>query len=249
MDIGMTRRDMMRDIGLAAGALVVLGPDAMGQQRGGAQTAQAGPLSEQAFRDGKYVLPPLPYAYNALEPHIGEQTLRIHHDKHHNAYVQGLNAALEQMTAAAKAGQKDLMQHWATLVAFNGSGHVLHTLYWENMTAGGGGQPEGPLAQALQRDFGSYDGFVAAFAGVAAQVRGNGWGVLAWEPIGRRLVVCGVGNHQDNVLVGSHPLLIMDVWEHAYYLNYQNERAKYVETFIKNLIDWDAVNRRFTAVQ
>lgn len=178
----LTRREMLKTVGLAAGSLAVLGETATAQQMmpTGAASMPASPTNAQ----GKYALPPLPYAYNALAPHISEQTLKLHHDKHHAKYVTDLNATLEKMSAAMHSGQQGEMDHLATLVAFNGSGDLLHTLYWQNMIASGGGEPKGEIATAIDRDMGSYSAFAAAFAALAAQVRGSGWAVLAWEPVG-----------------------------------------------------------------
>jgi superoxide dismutase, Fe-Mn family len=242
----MTRRDMLKNVGMAAGTLAVLGDQVLAQ---GSRGAPPPDIQQATTPSGQYVLPPLPYAYDALAPHISEQTLRIHHDRHHAKYVQELNAASAKMTEAARAGHRELMDHLATLAAFNGSGDMLHTLYWQNMTPNAPGKAEGDVAGQIEREFGSYDAFAAGFAALAGQVRGSGWAILAWEPVGKRLILSGLEQHQNDIFVGSRPLMVCDVWEHAYYLDYQNERGKYVEAFLAHLVNWDAVNRRLRAAQ
>jgi superoxide dismutase, Fe-Mn family len=240
----LTRRDMLKNVGLAAGTLAVLGQRAFAQEGGG-----GGPATQPMGKEGAYSLAPLPYAYNALEPYISQKTLQFHHDKHHAKYVKDLNENLEKVDQATRDKRFDQMDQLAALVAFNGSGDLLHTLYWQNMKASGGGKASGLIAAAIDRQFSSYDAFAGAFAALAAQVRGSGWVVLAWEPNGRRLVLSGIRQHQNEMFVGSRPLLVCDVWEHAYYLDYQNERAKYVAAFMEHLINWDQANQRFQAAQ
>jgi Fe-Mn family superoxide dismutase len=193
-------------------------------------------------------LPPLPYAYDALEPYYDEQTVRLHHDKHHAAYVAGLNKAEEQLAAARAAGDYALIKHWERELAFHGSGHLLHTLFWENMTPGGGGEPDGELAAQITQDFGSFEAFKAQFSAAANAVEGSGWGLLGWLPAFGKLVVLQVEKHQDLTLWGVVPLLIVDVWEHAYYLKYQNRRAEWVSNWW-NLVNWPDVARRFAAAR
>jgi Fe-Mn family superoxide dismutase len=193
-------------------------------------------------------LPPLPYAYDALEPYYDEQTVRLHHDKHHAAYVAGLNKAEEQLAAARAAGDYALIKHWERELAFHGSGHLLHTLFWENMTPGGGGEPDGELAAQIAQDFGSFEAFKAQFSAAANAVEGSGWGLLGWLPAFGKLVVLQVEKHQDLTLWGVVPLLIVDVWEHAYYLKYQNRRAEWVSNWW-NLVNWPDVARRFAAAR
>ena len=193
---------------------------------------------------GEYQLPPLPYAYNALEPHIDEATLRLHHDKHHAGYVKGLNAALAKIKKARASGDYGLIQHYERLVAFHGSGHINHTLYWENMSPNGGGKPSGALAAQITKDFGSFNAFQAQFTRATVTVEGSGWGLLAWEPLQGRLVTQALMNHQNSAIVSSVPLLISDVWEHAYYLKYNNRRGDYVTAWW-NVVNWEDVAQRF----
>ena len=190
---------------------------------------------------GQYILPPLPYEKNALEPHIDAMTMDIHYTKHHAAYVAGLNKALKELQAIREGGDAGLIKHWSREVSFHGSGHVNHTLFWNLMAPagrGGGGQPQGPLAEAITRDFGSFDGFAAHFKGAANQVEGGGWAWLVYEPSARRLMIIQVEKQQDMMLTGARPIMGVDVWEHAYYLKYQNRRSDYINAFM-NVANWN----------
>ena len=193
-------------------------------------------------------LPPLPYAYEALEPYYDEQTVRLHHDKHHAAYVAGLNKAEEQLAAARTSGDYALIKHWERELAFHGSGHVLHTLFWENMVPQGGGQPGGELAAQVAQDFGSFEAFKAQFTATANAVEGSGWCILAWVPTFGKLVILQIEKHQDLSLWGAVPLLIVDVWEHAYYLKYQNRRADWLSNWW-NTVNWGDVAGRFAGAR
>ena len=193
-----------------------------------------------------YELPPLPYDYDALEPYIDGQTLKFHHDKHHAAYVNGLNAALDNLAKARQTGDMAMVQHYERLVAFNGAGHFNHTLYWNNMAPGTGGEPTGNLAQRIGHDFGTFEAFKKEFSQATATVEGSGWGLLAWEPMAGRLITLALMNHQNSMFVGAIPLLICDAWEHAYYLKYQNRRVDYVEAWW-SVVNWKDVAARFEA--
>jgi superoxide dismutase, Fe-Mn family len=195
-----------------------------------------------------HVLPELPYLYNALEPYYDEQTVRIHHDLHHKAYVDGLNNAETKQAEATATGDFALVKHWARELAFHGSGHILHTIFWENMKPGGGGPADGAVAELIERDFGSFDNFKKLFSAAAAAVEGSGWTILACNPAFEKLVVLQAEKHQDLTQWGAVPLLIVDVWEHAYYLKYQNKRAAWIEAWW-NLVNWDDVNRRVALMQ
>lgn len=191
---------------------------------------------------GEYTLPKLAYAYDALEPHLDAQTMEIHHSKHHAAYVKGLNTALSKL-AEIRAGTGDaaLIKHWSREVSFHGGGHINHSIFWAIMAPGGkGGQPTGALADAITRDFGSVDAFSTHFQAAANAVEGSGWAWLVHEPTSDRLMVIQGEKQQDMMLTGSTPLLGVDVWEHAYYLRYQNRRADYVKAFM-NVINWNRV--------
>jgi len=213
-------------------------------------TASFARAADDAIRNaqGEYVLPPLPYAYNALEPYIDEATMRLHHDKHHLAYVNGLNAALKGLAQARDTGNYDLVQYYTSQVAFNGAGHFMHSIFWQNMSPNGGGLPKGELLAAIERDFGSFDRFKAQFSAASAKVEGGGWGVLAWQPMSQQLLILQVEKHQNLSPSGLIPLLVLDVWEHAYYLKYQNKRADYISAFF-NIINWDDVARRYESAK
>jgi Fe-Mn family superoxide dismutase len=189
-----------------------------------------------AYQGDTYVLPPLPYGYNALEPLLDEKTLRIHHDKHHAGYVKGLNTALEKLQAARKSSDYGTIKAVSRDLAFNGSGHMLHTLFWNSMSPA---KPEIPalLTDALNKSFGSVDAARAQFAAATKDVEGSGWGVLAYEPIADKLLILQSEKHQNLTIWGVTPLLVCDVWEHAYYLQYQNDRATWVDNFMK-MANW-----------
>ncbi|GAA0373370.1 Fe-Mn family superoxide dismutase [Paenibacillus motobuensis] len=193
---------------------------------------------------GKHTLPPLPYAYNALEPYIDEKTMRIHHDIHHKSYVDGLNTAEKKLQDARKSGNFDLVKHWERELAFNGAGHYLHTIFWDIMNPKGGGRPEGELLEYIKRDFGSYDAFKNHFSKAAEKVEGGGWAILVWSPRSHRLEILTAEKHQNLSQWDIIPLLPLDVWEHAYYLKHQNERGKYIEDWW-NVVYWPAVAKRF----
>ena len=192
-----------------------------------------------------YTLPDLPYDYAALEPHYSGEILELHHDKHHAAYVDGANAATEKL---AEARDKD--EFGPPLVglernlAFHVSGHLLHSLYWLNMSPDGGGDPDGDLATAIDKDLGGAKALKAHMSAVVGTVQGSGWAALSWEPLGQRLVVHQILDHQDNVAGGSLPLLVIDAWEHAFYLQYRNVKADYATAFW-NIVNWSDVAQRF----
>tara|TARA_Y100001954_G_scaffold137992_1_gene147086 strand:- start:254 stop:850 length:597 start_codon:yes stop_codon:yes gene_type:complete len=194
-----------------------------------------------------FELPQLPYAYDALEPHIDARTMEIHHSKHHAGYTSKLNAAVEGTELEGKDIETLLRDHSDNgAVRNNGGGFWNHNLFWACMSPNGGGQPSGALGEAIDRDFGSFDAFKDAFAKAAATRFGSGW---AWLCVNDgKLQVCSSAN-QDNPLMpdvgcGGHPILGLDVWEHAYYLNYQNRRPDYINAFFE-VVDWNAVGARF----
>ena len=193
-----------------------------------------------------FELPNLPYAYDALEPHIDARTMEIHHGKHHAGYTSKLNAAIDGTELASKDIETLLKEHSDNgAVRNNGGGFWNHSLFWNSMSPNGGGNPEGALAEAIDRDFGSFDNFKNEFSKAAATRFGSGW---AWLCVtGGKLEVCSSAN-QDNPLMpgvgcGGRPILGLDVWEHAYYLNYQNRRPDYINAFF-NVVDWNAVAAR-----
>ena len=195
-----------------------------------------------------YVLPDLQYDYAALEPHYSAQVLELHHDKHHAAYVKGVNGALEKLAAARDSGDLSTIVGLEKTLAFNLSGHVLHTLFWENLSPSGGDRPTGELAAAIDEHFGSFAAFKAHMSEAVNTVQGSGWGSLSWEPLGQRLFVEQIYDHQGNVGQSGVNLLVIDAWEHAYYLQYENRRPEYTEA-IWNVVNWADVAARFDRAQ
>ena len=191
-----------------------------------------------------YELPPLDYDYAALEPHYSARVLELHHDKHHKAYVDGVNNTLEKLAGARESGDLSAIVGLEKTLAFNLSGHVLHSVLWHNLSPDGGGTPDGELGGAIEEFFGSYDAFRKQLSEAAVTVQGSGWGALSWEPLGERLYIEQIYDHQGNTGQSGVPLLVIDAWEHAYYLQYQNKRADYVDA-IWNVVDWRDVAARF----
>ena len=191
-----------------------------------------------------YTLPDLPYDYSALAPHISGRIMELHHSKHHQAYVNGANAALEQLAEARESGNLANVNKLEKDLAFNLGGHINHSVFWQNMSPNGGGDPDGALAEALGAHFGSLEKFRAHFEAAAMGVQGSGWSVLAWDHLGAQPVIFQLFDQQGNAPLGVTPLLQLDVWEHAYYLDYQNVRADYVKAFW-NVVNWDDVAARF----
>lgn len=192
----------------------------------------------------EYVLPPLPYSADALEPVIDAQTVGLHHDKHQAAYVKNANAALKQLAAARKAGDLKGVKGLSLALAFNASGAVLHDLYWQSMDPKSPRKPKGAFAKQIDADFGSLEALKDQFAAAAKDVEGSGWATLAWEPSIERLVVLQIEKHQNLTIWGVTLLLVCDVWEHAYYLKYQNRRPDYVDAWME-IINWASAGRRF----
>jgi len=194
----------------------------------------------------KYNLPALSFGYGDLAPHISEQQLTLHHQKHHQAYVNGANAIFEKLEKSRSEGsdldQKAVLKE----LSFHIGGHRLHTLFWENLAPagkGGGGTPSGTLAEWITRDFGSTDRFKKEFNQAASSVEGSGWAVLSVCLGTSRLLIMQVEKHNVNVYPGFRILMVLDVWEHAYYLDYQNDRGKFIENFW-NIVKWDVINKR-----
>lgn len=192
----------------------------------------------------QYSLPDLPYDYGALEPHISGQIMELHHDKHHQTYVTGANTALEQMEEARASEKLQTVNLLQKNLAFNLAGHVNHTVFWPNMSPDGGDKPDGELAAAIDEFFGSFDGFQAHFTQSALGIQGSGWSILAWDSVGQRLIIEQLYDHQGNLAVGTVPLLMLDMWEHAFYLQYKNVKADYVKAWW-NVANWADVTRRF----
>ncbi len=191
-----------------------------------------------------YTLPELPYDYAALEPHISGTIMELHHDKHHANYVGGANTALEKLEAARESGDFAAINLYEKNLAFNLGGHTNHTIFWQNMTPDGQGRPEGELAAAIDESFGSVEKFQGQFAAAALGLQGSGWGILAWDALAGRLVTFQLTDQQGNIPVATVPLLMLDMWEHACYLDYQNVKADYVKAWW-NIVNWDDVAARF----
>jgi superoxide dismutase, Fe-Mn family len=195
-----------------------------------------------------YKLPDLKYDYGALEPHISAEIMKYHHDKHHAAYVSGANQTLERLAEARDQSDFKTIALLERLLAFNVSGHVLHSIFWRNLTPDGGDRPSGKLSQQLDRDFGGFDPFRQQMTQAAVTIMGSGWAALAWDPVGQRLVTAQIHDHQSEITQAGLPLLVLDAWEHAYYLQYKNEKAKFFEA-VWNLWNWNDVAARFLAAQ
>lgn len=195
-----------------------------------------------------YSLPELSYDYAALEPHISGKIMELHHDKHHLAYVNGANTALEQLAAARDKEDLSAVNKLQKDLAFNLAGHVNHTVFWTNLSPDGGDKPEGELGAAIDEFFGSFDRFRAHFTAAALGIQGSGWAILAWDSLGQKLIIEQLYDHQGNLATATIPLLLLDMWEHAFYLDYQNVKADYVKAFW-HIVDWEDVAKRFVATR
>nr|MDT0663682.1 superoxide dismutase [Micromonospora sp. DSM 115978] len=193
-----------------------------------------------------YSLPDLPYDYAALEPAIVGEILELHHDKHHAAYVAGANTTLDKLADARDKNDFAAIVGLEKTLAFNVSGHVLHSIYWQNLSPDGGDKPDGELGTAIDSSFGSFDGFRAQLTAATTTVQGSGWGVLAYDDTSGRLLIEQVYDHQGNVGIGNTPLLVFDAWEHAWYLQYKNVKADYVDA-LWNVVNWADVATRYAA--
>ncbi|ALB04013.1 superoxide dismutase [Kocuria palustris] len=191
----------------------------------------------------KFVLPDLPYDFAALEPHISGRIMELHHDKHHNTYVTAANKALESMEEARANGDAAGAAKLSNDLQFNLGGHINHSIFWKNMSPDGGDKPTGELASAIDDAFGSFDNFQAQFTAVATTIQGSGWAILAYEPIAGNLVIEQMYDQQNGVPVATFPLLQLDMWEHAFYLDYQNVKPDYVKAWW-NVVNWEDVAQR-----
>jgi Fe-Mn family superoxide dismutase len=219
------------------------------QAQSSTTTAQAekgaGQVPDKLGECTVHSLPVLPYSFDALEPHIDKETMQIHHGKHHATYISNLNAAEAALAVARSKNDYTLVQHWERQVSFNYGGHYLHSMFWETLqpAAPGSNLPAGKIAELIIRDFGTYDAFTTQFTQSAIRVEGSGWGILHYRPFDDRLIILQAEKQHDLALWGGFPLLGIDVWEHAYYLKYQNRRADYITAWW-NLVNWDAVSKR-----
>lgn len=235
MGDALDRRDFIRAVGMGTVAA------AIGGCATGAQTSAA-TAAMSAVGDHRYLLPALPYDYDALEPFLGRRTLQLHHD-HHQGYVNGLNSTLDSLAQARAKGDMSAIKHLSRDLAFHGSGHMLHTFYWQSMVPGGAALA-GPLAETVERQFGSTEAFLGQFSAATKAVEASGWGVVAYEAMGDRVLVLQAEKHQDLTVWGVVPLLVCDAWEHAYYLDYQNRRGEYVDGFM-GVANWQFAGRRY----
>ena len=198
-----------------------------------------------------FTLPNLPYDYAALAPYISEQQLKLHHDKHHQAYVNGGNAAFEKLDKARKENAEIDVKAALKELSFNVGGHILHSIFWTNMAPagkGGGGNPSGAIADLIDRNFGSFERFKKEFTMAATSVEGSGWAALALHPCVDRPLIMQIEKHNVNIYPTFNILMVLDVWEHAYYLDYKNERPKFVEAFW-NIVNWDQINKNLSFVK
>ncbi len=193
-----------------------------------------------------YTLPDLSYDYAALEPYISGQIMELHHDKHHAGYVKGANTALAQLDEARQKEDFTRLGALERALAFNLSGHVLHSLFWKNLGPREGGHPSGELEDAINDGFGNFKMFRRQLTEVAATIMGSGWAALVWEPVGRRLLTTQIYDHQSNLSQAGIPLLVLDAWEHAFYLQYQNRKADFFDA-VWNVWNWSDVEERFRA--
>jgi len=197
-----------------------------------------------------FVLPKLPYDYKALAPYISEQQLMLHHDKHHLAYVNGANAIFDKLDKARKENTEIDMKATLKELSFHIGGHLLHSIFWENLAPAGkgGGKPGGAIADMIDKEFGSFERFKLEFTKAAVSVEGSGWAALAVQECVARPVIMQIEKHNVNVYPSFQVLMVLDVWEHAYYLDYKNDRAKFVEAYW-NLVNWDYVNKVLKAMK
>jgi Fe-Mn family superoxide dismutase len=234
----MEKRDFLKT-GAIAGLGTILAGNTLFAANQGFNTNKNDALTDST---GKYVLPPLAYEYNALEPYIDEQTMRLHHSKHHQGYVNGLNKATDKVKEAISSDDYSLIKHWERELAFHGSGHFLHTIFW-NIMGPSQGKMSNELKQRIDKSFGSFDNFKKLFFNASKSVEGSGWGILAYQPDTDMLTVLQAEKHHNLTQWISIPILVIDVWEHAYYLKYQNKRGDYINAFFE-VINWDAVSER-----
>lgn len=196
----------------------------------------------------KYELPDLPYDYSALEPHISGEIMQLHHDKHHNTYVTALNAVLDQLAEAREKSSFGSVGGLQKTLAFNLGGHINHSIFWPNLSADGGDKPDGDLGAAIDDAFGSFDAFRAHFEASAATIQGSGWSMLVFDTLGQRLLISQLYDQQGNLPAGQVPILVLDMWEHAFYLQYKNVKPDYIKAWW-NVANWADAQARFAAAR
>lgn len=251
-DLALDRRAALAAMGVAGAALMAAPAKAQQRDREGLARGGRGALDAAALgwdeQARRYALPQLRYAYDALEPHIDAETMRIHHTKHHQGYVNGLNKALDELAKIRRGeGDKSLLKHWQRELSFNAGGHINHSIFWLVMAPPDGdlsGRPSMDLLAHIRRDFGSLESMMEQFKAAANSVEASGWAWLIFEPNAGQLLITQMEKQQNLYITGARPLLGVDVWEHAYYLNYQNRRSEYVDAFAR-VINWPMVDELF----
>ncbi len=245
MSISFTRRQTLASLALLAGGVPALGSSS---REDAGRESRGLDLAGWDAATGKFVLPKLPFDKAALEPHIDAKTMEIHHGKHHQGYVDGANKALAELANIREGGgDVNLVKHWSRELSFHLSGHINHTLFWNLLAPakeGGGGMPTGDLGAAINRDFGSFEKFAAQFKMTCLGVEGGGWGWLIVEPFSKKLMILQQEKQQNMLPTWAKPVLGIDVWEHAYYITYQNKRADYLGA-IMNVVDWAAAGELY----
>lgn len=236
----MNKRDFIRT-SAAAGAAAMFAGNAYSQQM-----SKNNLFGDIVGSKDEYTLPPLPYNYDALEPYIDKQTMTLHHDIHHNGYVKGLNKATKAVNDIIASDDYSMIKHWERELAFHGSGHFLHSIFWKVMGPSQG-KRSAILDSYFKKSFGGFDQFKKYYKAAAGSVEGSGWGLLAYQPFGDKLVILQVEKHQNLTQHVTFPLLPIDVWEHAYYLKYQNKRGDYIDAFFE-VINWEFVSELFDGV-
>ena len=194
----------------------------------------------------RYTLPALPYDFSALEPHISGKILELHHGKHHAAYVKNANSVLDALDEGRQKEDFARLGYLERALAFNLSGHILHSIFWRNMQPKGGGTPQGDLSAAIQKDFGNFQRFRKQMTEVASTIMGSGWAALVYEPVGKRLLITQIYDHQSNLAQAGVPLMVLDAWEHAYYLQYQNRKTEFFDA-VWNVWNWQDISARYKA--
>ncbi|OLL80711.1 Superoxide dismutase [Mn] [Pseudonocardia sp. Ae168_Ps1] len=196
----------------------------------------------------EYTLPDLPYDYGALAPHIAPEIMELHHSKHHNTYVQGLNGTIDKLAEAREKNDFGAIVGLEKTLAFNLGGHVNHSAFWKNLSPDGGDKPTGDLASAIDNDFGSFDAFQAHFTAAATTIQGSGWAILGFDRLGQKLLIHQLYDQQSQLPAGQTPIVLLDMWEHAFYLQYKNVKPDYVKAWW-NVVDWADAAERFAAAR
>lgn len=244
----MNRRQAMTTLGAAAAGFAAGGmmQNAHAQMGGHNHHLTEGFFPGYDRGNGQYVQEPLGYAYDALEPYIDAKTMELHYSKHAAGYVRGVNKAMAELKKARADSDYRLVEYWANELTFNGGGHTLHTIFWRNMAphgSGGGGHPRGKLKALIEESFGTVEAMKDQFTATAASVEGSGWGVMAQDYMSGKLMIFQAKNQQMLTTWASMPVLVCDVWEHAYYLKYNNRRAEYIQAWW-NVVNWSDVEKR-----